>query len=331
MNTILIILLCIIVLVLIYVVVLSLKMSSNLSKPAYKTYDFTIDRSKNEEHSWGDLDSYEKEPFEVTLRDGYVLHGDIYPLDPKKVVIISHGHGDNKYTGIRFLQTFRNLGYSTVIYDLRGHGRNEPYVCTMGLNESKDLMEVIDAVKDRFPGAEIGLHGLSMGCATTVMALKYKPDVKFVVADCGYGILENVCEDVLKGIRQPKKMFIPVDWTNRIRFGYSASKVNPIDSLVDNEIPILFIHGANDDYIVPQQSEWMYELNKGERKELHLVPGAGHAHAWNVDPEAYERIIADFLARIRQDDDNAHAGDVSAHLKEIREQLKENKLIRKES
>ena len=93
-----------------YVFLISWKMSSALSKPDYKTYEFTIDRSKNEEHSWGDLDSYEKEPFEVTLRDGYVLHGDIYPLDPKKAVIISHGHGDNKYTGVRFLQTFRHLG-----------------------------------------------------------------------------------------------------------------------------------------------------------------------------------------------------------------------------
>lgn len=297
MSVFLIIILFLIIGIFAYVFLLAFKMSSNLSNPVRKTYELTINRSKNEEHSWGDLDSYEKEPFEVTLRDGYVLHGDIYPLDPKKVVIISHGHGDNKYTGIRFLQVFRHLGYSTVIYDLRGHGHNAPYVCTMGLNESKDLIEVIDAVKRRFPGAEIGLHGLSMGCATTVLALKYKPEVKFVVADCGYGILRNVCEDVLKGIRQPKLLFAPVNWMNKLRYGYTAISVNPIDSLVDNEIPILFIHGAADDYIAPRQSEWMYELNKGERKELHLIPGADHAHAWNVDPEGYEHIVAEFLIK----------------------------------
>ena len=297
MKILLIVSICIIVLLIILVLVISLKMSSALSNPVRKTYEFTIDRAKNEEHSYGELDSYEKEPLDVTLRDGYVIHGDIYPLDPKRVVLISHGHGDNKYTGIRFLQTFRNLGFSTVIYDLRGHGHNEPYTCTMGVNESKDLMEVLEAVKKRFPRAKIGLHGLSMGCATTVMSLKYKPDVDFVVADCGYGILKNVCEDVLKHDKMPKQLFFPVDWMNRLRFGYNASKVNPIDSLVDNEIPILFIHGADDDYIAPQQSEWMYDLNKGTRKELHLIPGAAHAHAWNVDPAEYERLIADFLKK----------------------------------
>ncbi len=293
----LIILLGIISAFLVFVILTALKMSDSLSKPEYKNYRFTIDRSKNEEHSWGDLDTCEKEPFDVTLKDGYVLHGDIYPLDPKKVVIISHGHGDNKYTGVRFLQTFRHLGYTTVIYDLRGHGENDPYVCTMGVKESKDLMEVIEAVKQRFPGAKIGLHGLSMGCATTVMALKYKPAVDFVVADCGYGILKNVCEGVLKKNRLPLWMFIFVNLANKLRFKYDASFVNPIVSLVDNEIPILFIHGTDDDLIDCKQSEWMYDLNKGSRKELHLIPDTPHAQAWNHDPAEYERIIAEFLKK----------------------------------
>ena len=169
----------------------------------------------------------------------------------------------------------------------------------MGLNESQDLIEILDAVRKRYHRAQIGLHGLSMGCATTIMALKYKPDIDFVVADCGYGILKNVCYDVLKSIKNPKWMFIPVNWTNRLRFGYNADSVNPIDALVDNKIPILFIHGAADDYISPSQSEWMYDLNKGTQKELHLIPGAGHAQAWNVNPEEYKNIISNFLSKIK--------------------------------
>ncbi len=298
MNLFLILLLCAVVVFLVWAVLLSVKMSTSLSRPTYKTYEFTIKRSKEEEDSYGDLDSYEKEPFDLTLRDGYVIHGDYYPLDPKKVVIISHGHGDNKYTGIRFLQVFRKLGYTTVIYDLRGHGHNEPYVCTMGINESKDLMELIGAVKKRWPEAEIGLHGLSMGCATTVMALKYKPDVSFVVADCGYAILKELCKDTLRSIKSPTWMFPTVNLCNMLRYGYSASEVNPVDSLNSNEIPILFFHGMEDKLIRYQHSEWMYERNKGSLKELHLIPDTAHAHAWNHDPEKYEKIVSDFLKKV---------------------------------
>ena len=297
MNAFLIIILCVVVLFLAYVIAVSVVMSRNLSQPTYKTYEFTIKRSKEEENSYGDLDSYEKEPFDLTLRDGYVIHGDYYPLDPKKVVIISHGHGDNKYTGIRFLQVFRNLSYTTVIYDLRGHGHNEPYVCTLGLNESKDLIELIDAVKKRFPEAEIGLHGLSMGCGTTVLALKYHPDVRFVVADCGYAILKELCKDRLRSVHAPAWMFYPVNWCNRLRYGYDAEDVNPIDSLDGNEIPVLFFHGTEDKLINYEHSEWMYERDKGAVKELHLIPETAHAHAWNHDPAEYERIIADFLQK----------------------------------
>lgn len=319
MNIIWIILICLIVLFLVWVITISVVMSGRLSNPKHKTYEFTINRSKNEEHSYGDFDSYAKEAFDVTLHDGYVIHGDIYPLDPKKVVIISHGHGDNKYTGIRFLQTFRNLGYTTVIYDLRGHGENAPHVCTMGLNESKDLIEILEAVRKRFPGAVIGLHGLSMGCATSVMALKYKPDIDFLVADCGYGILKDICYSVLQSIKAPKWMFYPVNWTNQLRFGYNAGRVNPIDSLVDNEVPVLFIHGAADDYIDCRQSEWMYELDKGSKKELHFIPDAGHAQSWNHDPAEYEKIISNFLDKYVKND--KRFGNIAVSIPSLRKEF----------
>lgn len=298
MNIILILLICLLVLFLAWVLVISLRMSRTLSDPTYKTYEYTIGRAKTVENCYGDFDSYAKEPFDVTMRDGYVIHGDIYPLDPKKVVLISHGHGDNKYTGIRFLQVFRKLGYTTVIYDLRGHGHNEPYVCTMGLNESKDLLEVLSHIRSRFPDAQIGLHGLSMGCATTVMALKYKPDADFVVADCGYAVLRELCYDSLHKVKAPKWMYVPVNWCNQLRYGYSGNDVNPIDALDENEIPICFIHGTGDKLIRYQHSEWMYERNKGSLKELHLVPGAAHAESWLKDPAGYEKIVADFLKKL---------------------------------
>ena len=298
-TIILIIILVILVLALLWIYLISFKMSKTLSEPELKSYEFTLRRSREEEHSYGDFAAYKSEPFQVTMRDGYVIHGEIFPLDPKKVVIISHGHGDNKYTGIRFLQTFRNLGYTTVIYDLRGHGEeNASHICTMGLNESKDLIEVLEEIRKRYPKAQIGLHGLSMGCATTVNALQYKPDVDFVIADCGYGILKDVCTDELKKVKAPKWMFYPVDHYNKRHYGYSAKSVNPIDALVDNEIPILFIHGTDDETISFHQSEWMHDLNKGEMKEIYLVPGVAHAKAWDHDPAEYERVIAEFLQKI---------------------------------
>ena len=52
--------------------------------------------------------------------------------------------------------------------------------------------------------------------------------------------------------------------------------MRPIDSLADNTVPVLFIHGAEDVFILPENSEAMAAA-AGDRGELCLIPGAGHA------------------------------------------------------
>ena len=81
----------------------------------------------------------------------------------------------------------------------------------------------------------------------------------------------------------------------RLRFGCSFSQMRPIESLNENTVPILFIHGADDHFIAPEHSKRMKEAAKGYA-ELHLIPGAGHAKSILTDPKAYREYVANFLA-----------------------------------
>jgi hypothetical protein len=55
-------------------------------------------------------------------------------------------------------------------------------------------------------------------------------------------------------------------------------------------VPYLVVHGADDDFIRPEHAELIYAA-ANEPKALWLVPGANHAQAPDVAPEAYaERI-----------------------------------------
>ena len=49
----------------------------------------------------------------------------------------------------------------------------------------------------------------------------------------------------------------------------------------ENEIPICFIHGVSDQFILPINSEINKENDQGD-SELYLVPGAGHAESREV-------------------------------------------------
>ena len=80
-----------------------------------------------------------------------------------------------------------DLGYNCIIYDLRGHGENAPTFTTYGTRESKDLKCLIDDTKERYADlSELVLHGESLGAATTITVLGEKPEVDYVVADCGF-------------------------------------------------------------------------------------------------------------------------------------------------
>lgn len=238
----------------------------------------------------------QKTDYTVEGADGYVLHVQelANPEPSTKYVIISHGYMDNRNGALKYVPTYLDLGYNCVIYDLRGHGLNERTFTTYGVLEGQDLAALVKDVRARHADlTELGLHGESLGAGSTITALKYGPDVDFAVADCGFSDIENV----LRGAYGRFGAGFLVDLANlgaKLRFGYALSEMRPIDSLDNNTIPVLFIHGASDSFILPKNSQDMYDRTRG-RKGICLIDGAEHARSVLTDPVAYEQAIADFL------------------------------------
>ena len=83
----------------------------------------------------------------------------------------------------------------------------------------------------------------------------------------------------------------------RLRYRYSIKAMRPIESLNDNEIPVLFLHGENDTFILPKNSSDMAERTKGY-KEYHVIPKTAHAVSVLTDPVLYEEHIRQFLKNI---------------------------------
>ena len=203
---------------------------------------------------------------------------------------------------MKYLHLFRRLGYNCIIYDDRGHGENIRTKCTLGLYESEDLIAVIADTYNRYgKSIYLGLHGESMGSALQITALKYHPDVKFIVNDCGFADLMGVLRHKVKlNFGLPEWVIYPASVMSRILYGYAFTAVRPIDSLADNrDVPICFVHGLADNFITPDHSERMKAATKGYA-ELHLFPGADHAQCLQSDPERYFRMLSDFLAKVER-------------------------------
>lgn len=248
--------------------------------------------------SW--FDPLEKRDYTVKGEDGYVLHAQLLvnPTPTRRYVILSHGYTDNRFGSLKYARLYLALGFNAIIYDLRGHGENAPTFCTYSIRESADLNALIADCRARYPDAEaLGIHGESLGAATTAAVMKYRPPVDFAVCDCGFSEIESIMRAGLRRMRLPGTLFGLAALCARLRYGYDIRQMRPIDSLPQNEIPMLFIHGAADSFIPPAHSEAMRAATKGYA-ELHLIPNASHAASVLTAPEAYKEILEGFLGAI---------------------------------
>jgi fermentation-respiration switch protein FrsA (DUF1100 family) len=241
-----------------------------------------------------------KTDYTVAGEGGYVLHVQFLknPKPSDRYIIISHGYTDNRIGSLKYAGMYLEMGFNCILYDLRGHGQNESAATTYGILEGQDLANLVQDSRERYPDMKIlGLHGESLGAASTISSLRYKPEVDFVVADCGFSDIDNVLRDGYRNAHVPTILVDLADLGAGIRYHYRLKNMRPIDSLDDNEIPILFIHGETDSFILPKNSEDMSGRTKGY-SELHLFAGACHAESVLTAPEAYFGYVSGFLKHL---------------------------------
>lgn len=273
-------------------------LASQMANPKVSTLEKEISWEK-EHKLWGEYDDYEKEDYIVKGLNDYDLHVTLVknPIPSDKYVIISHGFKSNRYGAVKYVDSYIDLGFNCIIYDMRDHGENEKVTVSLGQFESEDLYKLIEDTYNRYGNIKLGLHGESMGAATSLTVLSKKPKVDFVVADCGFS---NLYDLIYKAYDIAKTPFVlpSVNAVMKLRYGYDMKKTSPKDALVGNEVPVCFIHGEADTFILPENSQVNKAATSGY-SELHLVPNAAHAQSREVLGEAeYRSIISDFLKNI---------------------------------
>ena len=263
----------------------------------------TLDEARAWQQDRYDTSFYDEvaEPeYVVAGAEGYELRVQLLrnPVPTSRYVIISHGYTDNRMGSLKYARIYLDLGFNCIIYDLRGHGLNAEAPTTYGILEGRDLALLIEDTWARYPElTQLGLHGESLGAATTISALAYAPAVDFAVADCGFADIVGVLKHGYEEAGVPAFLVDVADLGARLRYGYALKDARPIDALDGNTVPVLFIHGVDDPFILSENSQRMYERTQGQT-EIHLIDGAGHAESVLVAPEQYREYIEAFLSSI---------------------------------
>ncbi|WP_422123464.1 alpha/beta hydrolase [Planococcus sp. X10-3] len=239
-----------------------------------------------------------KEQQWIESQNGYQVHAVfLEPHDTKKYVIICHGVTETKVNSFKFARMFESLGFNSVVYDHRRHGGSGGKTTSFGHYEKMDLQAVVDRLKEHV-GADLlfGIHGESMGAATTLLYAGMRDDAAFYISDCGYS---DISEQVLHVMQTTTPLKTPwalklAAFFMKLRDGYHISTVSPREAVKLIAKPVLFVHSLPDEFVLPEMSTEMHQLKQGP-KSLKLFEKGGHAQSFNENPEEYKKTVKDFL------------------------------------
>lgn len=285
---------------LVYAVVISFYMVKQFVEPNFDSRE----NRKIENHKMH-YDKFEKDYVRInktySMSDGYLIHGDFIPNQSiDKIMVICHGHKSNREAAIKYSRIYYDLGYSLFIYDHRSHGDNQRTYVTMGYKESQDLNQIIDLLKNEYPNCPIALSGVSMGAATTLLLTQYRQDITFIVSDCAYASLKNMCYDIIKKHHTPPWTLYPfLHMVMKNKYGFSFKQTSPKDVLKNNNVPILFIHGEKDETVKLYNVYELYNATKGY-KELCIIKDAGHGRSIRKDRQKYIEVVNNFINNINR-------------------------------
>lgn len=242
----------------------------------------------------------------TTSFDGLKLHGKFYEgQKDKPVIIFFHGYRANATrdgSGIHTLGTVRGL--NILVVTQRGHNQSEGKTITFGIYESKDCLSWIDYVKERFgENKKVILWGISMGAAIVMTAAgrELPENVLGIGADCGYSSAKDILKTVIKGMKLPVgPSYWLVKLGGKIYGGFDVEETSPVEALKKSKVPILFIHGVDDDFVPCDMTHQNYEACVSD-KSLVLVEKAGHGMSYYVDMKKVEEGVYAFLDKIMKE------------------------------
>lgn len=275
-------------------------------------YQFTFGRTKlgykmslgtrsdefNDARAFGahKLSHMPREEYTIESARGTKLRGYYYPCAEKptgKIVFIVHGrHTEHMEAAGLYYEYYHNKGFDVFACDNAGAGESGGNLTGYDMFESQDCLLWTDFLYERFgEDIQVVLHGFSMGASAILKISDYCPEcVKFIVSDSAYTEAGSL-------IRAKAGVFYePLRIINRILGGYDLSDTQVISHVADCDLPILFVHGENDEVVPFEMAEELYELHEGEKDSL-FVKDAGHVEAMFKAPRAYTKKLDEFIEK----------------------------------
>ena len=224
-------------------------------------------------------------PVPVEVESGITVGARLYAAEPEAPAILYwHGNGEiaADYDGIAPVYT--RLSITLLVADYRGYGRSDGTpTCSSLLTDAVTVFEALGPVfQDHgLAPSRIYVMGRSLGSAAAIdVALHAGEQLAGLIVESGFADTFALLSRLAVRLEAP----------DEARDGFdNAAKISRIT------IPTLIIHGQDDLLIPAADGQELYRRSGAERKQLVLVPGAGHNDLMLVGRDQYFRAIHTFV------------------------------------
>ncbi len=218
-----------------------------------------------------------------------------------RVVVMVHGKDGNRTNWLRdgygdLIQALQARGFAVLMIDMRGHGRSGDAHYSFGVNEQRDIEGAVDWLKEQgFRPGSIGVYGMSMGAASSIIATAEEPAIGALVEDCGYAAIAPIIQKEWASASRLPDFFLPSTLLmGQLMFGYDIDSARPVDAIDDiAPRPVLIIHGTADKLVPVDNADQLKAAYPAA--ELWRVEGAKHGGSFNTNREAYIERVASFF------------------------------------
>lgn len=249
------------------------------------------------------IEEHPHETVSVTSFDGLCLKGIYLPIEnPRGCIICVHGY---RSIGVQDFapmpEFYQSLGLNVLIVDQRACGESEGKYTTFGIQERHDVLTWANYMSKRLGDLPILLDGLSLGAATVMMAadLPLPETVRAIVADCGFtSPWDIIAHCGKKWFHIPAFPMVHIlSCVARVMFGGGYRSVDTRETLAKSSLPLLLLHGADDDFVPTWMSDVHYDAATGYKRKV-IVPGAGHGMSYITDMPRCQKELSDFVDHV---------------------------------
>lgn len=211
--------------------------------------------------------------------DGIRLFGwYVEARDSQGVLLWCHGNAGNIIHRLENLAELYRVGISVFLFDYRGYGRSQGTPSEEGVYQDALAAAEYLVRSKRVKPERLVLFGRSLGAAVAAEVAS-RQKAAGLILESAFPSVESVARAHYFGL--------PMHW-------FLGARFRLIDRLPKLSLPLLVIHGDQDEIIPIELGRQVFELAR-EPKSFYAVPGADHNDLYHVGGKPYFTRLRQFV------------------------------------